>query len=88
MNKSIQSTIKNLANKLPDQYEQEYCRVTMTGEEIHLSGLEDNNYPMDDTKYILKIPIYIPVNHDRRLRRAFQQNGVAGIQKYVNRVFP
>lgn len=80
----LSPNIQKIADSLPEQYQVEFYKVVMTGEDVHLSGLDDDGIKNDETEYTINCPIYIPVNHKRKMNKAYKKRGMAGIVAYVD----
>jgi len=85
--KKLMAEINRIAKSLPEQFEVRTAKVKMTGADVHLSGLSTEGIPNDETEHLLTIPIYVPVNHKRRLANAHKKNEIIGIINYVNSVY-
>ena len=86
MSKRIIEKIVGIAKKLPDRFDISYHPCTITGRDIHLSGLDPTDIDNDDTEYMIQMPTYQLVNHKRRMVRAFNSNGMDGAKAYINKV--
>ena len=40
----------------------------------------------DDTEYLIQMPMWLVVNHKRRISRALKVNGLIGARKYISKV--
>ena len=82
--KKLSTEIQRIADSLPEIYEVQHTKAKLTGEDIHLSGLNSEGYAKDETEYLLTIPIFIAVNHKRKMAKAYKTDGIKGIINYVN----
>ena len=79
--------IKMLARKIQEQLGNEQMtyhsieEVELSHEDMKLSNQEFD----EDKEYNRKIPVAHAVNHRRRLRRAFESNGTAGIIRHMQK---
>ena len=72
MKKKIAKQIKEIADRLPPVYDR--CA----------SGFE--MVEVGDTKKPIRHVYTVPVNHERRLRHAFESNGMDGIKAYLQTI--
>ena len=91
MKKQLTKEIKILAKKLPDSYVEgtAYQKRTiedLRGREIRNqmfgSNLEQTISSENET-IIVKGTKLFKVNHERRIKRAYQRDGITGIKEYV-----
>ena len=82
--KKLTKELKRIADTLPEQYDIAQQKCLLTGRDIHLSGLDTKDYPMDETEYTIDIPVYLIVNHKRALAKAYKINGLKSVIDYVN----
>lgn len=57
--------------------------VEMKGEDVVLSGIESDEEINPDEEYLINMPMYHEVNHNRRLVRAFIKSGHDGVCHYL-----
>ena len=83
--------LKDIAKYLPIAQYTAHETVTMKGHELKLSGYDEmEEYKgkfEDDKEYAVPMPAYYQVNHFRRMRKAYQRNGVGGVKKYCQPYF-
>lgn len=85
--KKLTTELKRIADTLPEQFDLAQTKVIMTGRDVHLSGLDPDGIPMDDTEFTINIPIYLEVNHKRALASAYKINGLKSVIDYVNKCY-
>lgn len=84
-----EETFKMMAENLPAIYYIAIDRQSIKGEEVLLTGLEIppeleeevTNNP--DKEFTFNNKIYIPINHKRRIRRAYKRGGKKGVIAYL-----
>ncbi len=82
--KKLTTELKRIADTLPEQFSLGTTKVIMTGRDVHLSGLDTDGIPFNDTEFTLDIPIYLEVNHKRALANVYKKNGLKSVIDYVN----
>ena len=78
MNKT-EKQIAKLAKGFPVRYYVYRQTFRVTKDDIRDYGLN-----LCDHEYYLTMPIRKPINWGRRLRKAYQRNGVAGVKHFIN----
>ena len=86
MNKSTLKEVIKIADSLPERFDVSYHPVTISGSDIHLSGLDATDIKNDETEYFIQMPMWLVVNHKRRISRALKSNGIEGARKYISNV--
>ena len=87
MKKDVEKFINNIVDQLPIIFDYIITpNVEITGEDIHLSGLDSTDVENSDRIYYISMPFYYPINHKRRLKKAFKSNGVDGMRNYINKI--
>lgn len=79
--------IKRLAASIPAINESSVEKHEMLGSEILEWGTikEIDGKPIDPAKkYIFNYPVLMIQNKERRMKRAFLRNGIAGIKNYMD----
>lgn len=86
MDKELKRQIGQIAAKLPTSYYTANKKVLMKGADCIGRGMtEHDGKPVDpNKKYWTVVEAYYPVNHHRRMIKAFEQNGNKGIAEYIN----
>lgn len=74
-----------LAGQLPLVMVQTHEKHIMTKaelEEMGYVGAEE----LEDGRFMYNAPVQVAMNHFRSLRRAFQREGIAGCEKYIEQI--
>lgn len=74
-----------IAKQLPREQYASQSAVVLDGAKVIECGTKEvDGLPVDpDAKYTQYTPLYNDKNHVRRIKRAFDSNGVEGVTKYV-----
>src|SRR5690554_2672199 len=83
--KKMTQNLVAIAKQLPREHYAAQSAVVLEGSKVIERGiLELDNQGIDpEAKYTQYIPLYYDKNHIRRIKRAFDSNGVEGVTKYV-----
>ncbi len=84
--KGTLNEIIDISRKLPERFDVSYQNCLISGRDIFLSGLEMNGIEPNEEEHLIKMPMYMLVNHKRRMIRAFNSNGLDGLKSYINKV--
>ncbi len=86
LNKKTGKAIRELADSLPQQRYTVPDSTLVSGADLILANTtEIDGVPVDPEKlYDYHLPRYHEVNHKRRLKRAFNSRGKAGVIDYCN----
>lgn len=78
--------LKAISKDLPRQQYQFLSTVSEKGEDLIQKGLDKDGEGipiMPHKNYIKKIPLKNEVNHENRLKSAFDSNGFEGVKSYL-----
>lgn len=83
--KRIKKEIDEVADQLPTSYYEAEASCYATGQQLLAQGLtEFNGKPIEPKKqYWITEGFLFPVNHNRQLRKAYEQSGKEGIIEYL-----
>jgi len=86
MDKELKKQIGQLAAKLPPSYYSANKKVLIIGSECIKRGMTEYNGKLVDPKqkYWVVVEAYYPVNHHKRMIKAFEQKGNKGIAEYID----
>lgn len=85
----VEKDLRTIAKGLPVLYDRSLVYKPFLGKELKLTGhtVDDSGKELEDSKvYPLPTPCMNPRNHYRRLRKAFIENGEAGVMMYMDKV--
>ena len=92
MNKQIHSYIKEIASKLPVVMVHSHEVSIVTGKEMleyyaegEIEGI-DKAAVLPERMYTIRKPLLMAANHSRRMKKAYQQRGSAGVKEYVAQI--
>lgn len=85
MNSTEQKKLRAIAAILPSEKYATVETVEISGEDLLLSGQSQVEGKEIDPKktYLMRSPVYNEANHYRRMKRAFEKHGAAGISAYL-----
>jgi hypothetical protein len=78
---SIKRKLTATADMLPEVLILKREKIQVEGEWLKYSALPGEF--KDGEKYWYSQPVWMPVNHNRRLRKVFQRKGYEGVKEYV-----
>lgn len=84
--KKITAFLKAISKDLPKQEYQFLSTISEKGEDLIQKGLDKDGdgFPiMPHKNYVKKIPQKNLVNHENRLKSAFDSNGFEGVKTYL-----
>ncbi len=84
--KKITATLKAISNGLPGQNYSYHGRISEKGDQILQRGVDkdgDGLPVLPNKEYIRSVAMERKVNHFRRLKSAFDSNGLEGIKNYL-----
>lgn len=88
MGSARENILKQLAGQLPQVMHDAKEKRLVTGQElIDMGMIPQDGVPYIPTeKYWQELPVNIAANHYRRMKRAYNSNGQAGVQKYLDEI--
>lgn len=91
INKAQAVILKELAKRLPQSVTYARSSEEITGADAMLTGLKPPKGEIDfdpERTYWHDVPLAVPDNHYRRLRKAWQSGGTVAVTKYISRFKP
>jgi hypothetical protein len=89
LSKKDETWLRVEARKLPPDFSTTGSRVAISGKEAALSGLKrtsDTGQAINHAAtYLTKVPNITPVNHKRRLIKAYEQGGWPQVNIYLDK---
>lgn len=83
MHKSVEKFISKLAKKMPDQKYVTRRKHTVRGDELHASAQMINEQGNRMQHFMVPVETKHNVNHKRRMKQAYNDEGVDGLIGYV-----
>ena len=84
MTKEVEKFIHKLAINLPAVKYAARDKRFVSGSDLILAGHDKEDKNIDpEGRYEIGIPFELPVNHERRLKRAYKRNGKEGLIHYL-----
>lgn len=86
--KQIEKLLKEIASTLPDSIYEALEMQQIKGDEALKTGLKlpINEQINPEKEYQFKSPVYHTVNHFNRLKRAYKQKGIEGVNNYLDKI--
>lgn len=81
--------IRKAALLLPAATTTTIQKSSVSGRDLIDSGVKQDKYGAEikgNRRYIKRQPIEVPVNHNRQMKRLYNQHGMAGAVAYANQV--
>ena len=89
VDKGMQNALRIVAGKLPMVNEPTCEKHFVKGSELIELGTVDTvegKKIIPDKMYEMTMPVFILVNHYRRLKKIYRKAGAVGVQRYVNQM--
>lgn len=80
--------LRKIARKIPAITSGAYAKEILTGGQLFEKGIKtvEGKPVVGGKEYVQNIPVRIPVNHHRNLKKEFFKNGKAGVMGYLHSV--
>jgi hypothetical protein len=86
MKKPIVQSIRQLAEALPQVFEEKEDTVLMSGLDLRLTPYADWQELEPETLYAVPIPKYIAVDHYQQLKDCLKRGGLEAVRSYADDV--
>lgn len=84
MKKSLSADLKKIASILPVKWEKQFETIVMSGSDANLCFSGSKRPYRNDQLVEFKSPVFVLVNHHRKLKEGVKKYGPRFVKQYIN----